>query len=60
MNAGEQTGAEGVTENRPGSWATLALFDAVRPTTLNQDLGPELKTADWKTEAGVLAALNAG
>jgi D-alanine-D-alanine ligase len=36
----------------------LALFDAVRPTTLNQDLGPELKTADWKTEAGVLAALN--
>lgn len=35
----------------------LALFDAVRPTTLDQDLGPELKTADWKTEAGVLAAL---
>jgi D-alanine-D-alanine ligase len=36
----------------------LALFDAVRPTTLDQDLGPELKTADWKTEAAVLAALN--
>lgn len=36
----------------------LALFDAVRATTLNQDLTPELKTADWKTEAGVLAALN--
>jgi len=36
----------------------LALFDAVRATTLDQDLGPELKTADWKTEAGVLAALN--
>lgn len=35
----------------------LALFDAVRPTTLDQDLTPELKTADWKTEAGVLAAL---
>lgn len=35
----------------------LALFDAVRPTALNEDLGPELKTADWKTEAGVLAAL---
>ncbi len=35
----------------------LALFDAVRPTTLDQDLSPELKTADWKTEAGVLAAL---
>ncbi len=36
----------------------LALFDAVRATTLNQDFGPELKTADWKTEAGVLAALD--
>lgn len=36
----------------------LALFDAMEPTTLNQDLGPELKTADRKTEAGVLAALN--
>ncbi|HEY4247849.1 MAG TPA: ATP-grasp domain-containing protein [Lacunisphaera sp.] len=36
----------------------LALFDAVRATTLDQDLGPELKTADWKTEAGVLAALD--
>ncbi|HTJ79251.1 MAG TPA: ATP-grasp domain-containing protein [Rariglobus sp.] len=35
----------------------LALFDAVRPTELNQDMSPELKTADWKTEAGVLAAL---
>ena len=35
----------------------LALLDAVRPTTLDQDLTPELKTADWKTEAGVLAAL---
>ena len=35
----------------------LALFDAVRPTELNQDMGPELKTVDWKTEAGVLAAL---
>lgn len=36
----------------------LALFDAVRPTTLDQDLSPELKTADWKTEAAVLAALD--
>lgn len=35
----------------------LALFDAVRPTTLDQDLSAELQTADWKTEAGVLAAL---
>ena len=36
----------------------LALFDAIQPTTLNQDLTPELKTENWKTEAGVLAALN--
>lgn len=35
----------------------LALFDAVRPTELNQDMSSELKTVDWKTEAGVLAAL---
>ncbi len=35
----------------------LALFDAVRPTTLDQDLSAELQTADWKTEAAVLAAL---
>ncbi len=41
----------------PRKLKVLALFDAVRPTTLDQDLGPELKTADWKTEAGVLAAL---
>lgn len=36
----------------------LTLFDAVEPTTLNQDLGPELKTGDWKTEAAVLTALD--
>jgi D-alanine-D-alanine ligase len=35
----------------------LALFDAVAPTTLDQDLSAELKTEDWKTEANVLAAL---
>ncbi len=35
----------------------LALFDAIAPTTLNQDLSAELKTDDWKTEANVLAAL---
>ena len=35
----------------------LALFDAITPTTLNQDLSAELKTEDWKTEAHVLAAL---
>jgi D-alanine-D-alanine ligase len=35
----------------------LALFDAVRPTTLDQDLSEELKTEDWKTEANVLEAL---
>ncbi len=35
----------------------LALFDAVRPTKLDQDLSAEMKTPDWKTEANVLAAL---
>lgn len=35
----------------------LALFDAIAPTTLDQDLSAELQTADWKTEAHVLAAL---
>ena len=35
----------------------LALFDAIAPTRLDQDLSAELKTADWKTEANVLAAL---
>ena len=35
----------------------LALFDAIAPTTLDQDLSAELKTEDWKTEANVLKAL---
>jgi len=35
----------------------LALFDAIRPTTVDQDLSAELKTEDWKTEANVLEAL---
>ena len=35
----------------------LALFDAITPTTLDQDLSAELKTDDWKTEANVLEAL---
>jgi D-alanine-D-alanine ligase len=35
----------------------LALFDAVAPTTLDQDLSAELKTEDWKTESNVLGAL---
>ena len=35
----------------------LALFDAIRPTTLDQDLSKELNTEDWKTEANVLEAL---
>jgi D-alanine-D-alanine ligase len=35
----------------------LALFDAIAPTTMDQDLSAELKTDDWKTEANVLAAL---
>jgi D-alanine-D-alanine ligase len=35
----------------------LALFDAIAPTSLDQDLSAELKTDDWKTEANVLAGL---
>ncbi len=35
----------------------LVLFDAVAPTTLDQDLSALLKTEDWKTQANVLAAL---
>jgi D-alanine-D-alanine ligase len=35
----------------------LALFDAIAPTTLDQDLSAELKTEDWKTEAHVVEAL---
>jgi D-alanine-D-alanine ligase len=37
----------------------LALFDAIRPTTIDQDLSKEMKTEDWKTEANVLSALTA-
>ena len=35
----------------------LALFDAISPTTIDQDLSAELATDDWKTEANVLNAL---
>ena len=35
----------------------LALFDAVAPTTVDQDLTAELATPDWKTESNVLEAL---
>ncbi len=35
----------------------LALFDAIHPTKIDQDLSKEMKTEDWKTEANVLAAL---
>jgi D-alanine-D-alanine ligase len=42
----------------PKKLKVLALFDAVRPTTLDQDLSEELKTPDWKTEAAVLGALS--
>jgi D-alanine-D-alanine ligase len=35
----------------------LALFDAIAPTTIDQDLSAELKTDDWKTECNVLEAL---
>lgn len=36
----------------------LALFDTGRPMALDEDLEALLKTDDWKTEAGVLAALD--
>ncbi len=35
----------------------LALFDAIAPTTIDQDLSEELRTEDWRTEADVLKAL---
>ena len=35
----------------------LALFDAIAPTTIDQDLSTELKTEDWSSEADVLKAL---
>ena len=38
----------------------LALFDAIAPTTLDQDLSKELKTEDWKTERDILKALGLG
>ena len=36
----------------------LALFDAIAPTIIDQDLSAELATDDWKTERDVLAALS--
>lgn len=41
----------------PKPLKVLALFDAIAPTALDQDLSAELQTADWKTERDVLAAL---
>jgi D-alanine-D-alanine ligase len=35
----------------------LALFDAIAPTTIDQDLSKELQTEDWKAERSVLDAL---
>lgn len=35
----------------------LALFDAIAPTAIDQDLTADLATDDWKTEANVLKAL---
>ncbi len=35
----------------------LALFDAVAPTTIDEDLSAKLKTEDWATEKHVLGAL---
>ncbi len=40
-----------------GKLKVLALFDAIAPTLLDQDLSAELQTDDWKTEANVLQAL---
>src|SRR3954453_13522444 len=37
----------------------IALFDAIRPTTIDQDLSKEMKTEDWKTEVHLLNALTA-
>lgn len=42
----------------PRKLKVLALFDAVRPVTLDQDLSAELQTADWKTERALLQALD--
>lgn len=42
----------------PGKLKVLALFDAVRPVTLDQDFSAELQTADWKTERALLQALD--
>ncbi len=35
----------------------LALFDAIAPTTIDQDLSAELATPEWRTESDVLRAL---
>ncbi len=35
----------------------LALFDAIRPTKIDQDFSKEMQTPDWKTEKDVFAAL---
>jgi D-alanine-D-alanine ligase len=37
----------------------LVLFDGIRPTKIDQDLSKEMKTPEWKTEANVMAALDA-
>jgi D-alanine-D-alanine ligase len=35
----------------------LVLFDGVQPTPIDADLSEEMKTAEWETEANVMAAL---
>jgi D-alanine-D-alanine ligase len=37
----------------------LVLFDGTSPTTIDQDFSKEMKTKEWKTEADVMAALDA-
>jgi D-alanine-D-alanine ligase len=41
----------------PKKLKVLALFDTGQPMAIDEDLREQLKTDDWKTEAGVLAAL---
>jgi D-alanine-D-alanine ligase len=46
-----------VTKRTRPRLKVLALFDAMGPTTIDQDLSTELASPDWKTESDVLRAL---
>jgi len=41
----------------PRKLKVLALFDSIKPTTLDQDLTAQLASPEWKTQANVVAAL---